>query len=163
MSNLEKSVIEDKKINKEDMYLIFSLGKEEYGIEIKYVTEIIGMQEITIIPNAIKHLKGVINLRGKIIPVMDVRIRFNKEFKEYHDRTCIIVICIEDILLGLIVDSVVEVLPVIKEEITKPPNLNKNQKNKYIKGIANSGKKMKLLIDCEKLISEDIEDLNEIA
>lgn len=88
-------------------YLIFTLDKETYGVEIKYVTEIIGIQTITEIPELPEYVKGIINLRGKIIPVMDVRLRFKKEPKEYNDRTCIIVLDIRDLTIGLIVDRVV--------------------------------------------------------
>ncbi|NLM79860.1 MAG: purine-binding chemotaxis protein CheW, partial [Clostridiales bacterium] len=93
-------------------YLTFSLDSECYGIEIKYVTEIIGIQPITEVPEMPEYIKGIINLRGRIIPVMDVRLRFKKPFREYDERTCIIVIEIRDIVLGLIIDRVSEVLTI---------------------------------------------------
>ena len=90
-------------------YLTFNLAKEDYGIEIKYVTEIIGIQRITEVPDMPDFLKGVINLRGKIIPVMDVRIRFSLPAREYDDRTCIVVVDIEGRAMGLVVDRMNEV------------------------------------------------------
>ncbi|HHV29494.1 MAG TPA: purine-binding chemotaxis protein CheW [Clostridium sp.] len=134
-----------------DKYLTFILGKEYYGIEIKYVTEIIGIQSITEVPDLPGYIRGIINLRGKIIPVMDVRLRFGKEFKEYDDRTCIIVIDSENILVGLIVDSVWEVMSIPNEEIVTPPDFNESE-NKFIKGIGKTGSEVKLILDCEKLL-----------
>jgi purine-binding chemotaxis protein CheW len=102
------------------------LGEEEYGIAIGYVTEIIGLQSITEIPELPHYVKGIINLRGKIIPVMDVRLRFNKEAKEYNDRTCTIVIEVRDITVGLIVDAVAEVASITSENIVPPPQIDGN-------------------------------------
>ena len=144
-------------------YLTFSLGDESYGIEIKYVTEIIGIQTITVIPELPEYVKGVINLRGKIIPVMDVRLRFKKEPREYNDRTCVIVVDINDISIGLIVDSVAEVLTIPEEDIVEPPKMNKSFSNRYIKNIGKVENGVKLLLDCEKLLTEDeLEDLSEV-
>lgn len=133
-------------------FLTFALGKEEYGVEIKYVTEIIGIQAITEIPEMPDYIKGIINLRGKIIPIMDVRLRFSKEFKGYNDRTCIIVIELEDLSIGLVVDCVSEVLPIPEENISKPPNFQQGFQNKYIKGIGKVGQEVKLLLDCNMLL-----------
>jgi len=91
-------------------YLIFSMGDEFFGMEIRYITEIIGIQPITEVPEMPEYVKGVTNLRGKIIPVMDARLRFKKALREYDDRTCIIVVETGDVSIGLIVDSVAEVL-----------------------------------------------------
>ncbi|MBT4640387.1 MAG: purine-binding chemotaxis protein CheW, partial [Deltaproteobacteria bacterium] len=92
-----------------DRYLTFHLGKESYGIEIQYVTEIIVMQEITKVPDLPESIIGVVNLRGNVISVMDMRKRFHLESREIDDRTCIIVVNIEDIAVGLLVDTVNEV------------------------------------------------------
>jgi purine-binding chemotaxis protein CheW len=136
-------------------YLTFSLGIEFYGIEINYVTEIIGIQPITEIPDMPDYIRGIINLRGKIIPVMDVRMRFKKPVKEYNDRTCIIVIDMMNISVGLIVDSVAEVLSMPEQDIVSPPDINKGG-NKYIKGIGKTGTEVKLILDCDKLLNDDI-------
>lgn len=136
-------------------FLTFTLGNEAYGLEIKYVTEIIGVQEITEIPELPQYIKGIINLRGMIIPVMDVRLRFRKPFQEYNDRTCIIVVDIQDISVGLIVDTVSEVIAIEDQEIVSPPDLNKGCNNQYIRGIGKVGNEVKLLLDCNKLLNEN--------
>lgn len=156
-TNMESvdDIIERDEDTQKDKFLTFSLGKEEYGIEIMYVTEIIGIQPITEIPEMPIFVKGIINLRGKIIPVIDVRIRFNKEYKAYNDRTCIIVIDIKDISVGLIVDSVSEVITIPEKDILPPPEVNNTFHNKYIKNIGKVGDEVKLLINSEKLISDN--------
>ena len=92
MSNIIEETFQMEEDTQKDKYLTFSIGNEDYGIEIKYVTEIIGIQVITEIPELPNYVKGIINLRGKIIPVMDVRLRFKKEPLAYNDRTCVIVV-----------------------------------------------------------------------
>lgn len=161
MTNLNEDNLESIEDTQKGRYLTFSLGKETYGIEIKYVTEIIGIQTITEIPQLPEYVKGIINLRGKIIPVMDVRLRFRKDSREYNDRTCVIVVDINDISIGLIVDNVAEVLTILDEDIVDPPKMNNGTNNKYIKNIGKVGESVKLLLDCEKLLSEDeLEDLS---
>lgn len=143
-------------------YLTFNIGEESYGIEIKYVTEIIGMQSITQVPEVPNYIKGIINLRGKIIPVIDIRLRFKKEAKEYNDRTCIIVIDIEELSIGLIVDSVAEVLNIPDEDIEVPPQFNQGSGNRFIKNIGKTGDEVKLLLDCKKILTdEDIDDIKD--
>jgi purine-binding chemotaxis protein CheW len=143
-------------------FLTFSLGKESYGIEIKYVTEIIGIQTITEIPELPDYIKGIINLRGKIIPVMDVSLRFKKAPKQYNDRTCVIIIDIGELSIGLIVDSVSEVITIPDQDMTEPPQMNKGLGNRYIKRIGKVGSDVKLLLDCVKLLTDDeLEDISE--
>jgi len=144
-------------------FLTFILGNESYGIGIEFVTEIIGILPITEVPELPQYVKGIINLRGKIIPVMDIRLRFKKEFREYNERTCIIVIDINDNSVGLIVDSVAEVLNIAEKDIVKPPSLNSGFSNRYIKGIGKVSNEVKLLLECEKLLSKDeLEELENI-
>jgi len=155
----EKTTLEED--TQRGKFLIFSLAQEEYGFEIKYVTEIIGIQEITPVPELPEYIKGVINLRGKIIPVMDVRIRFKKEAREYDDRTCIIVVDINDISVGLVVDRVSEVVTIQDDDIASPPKLNKAFQHKYIKGVGKVSNEVKLLLDIEKLLSQEkVDNLN---
>lgn len=162
MANVVENYVEMEEDTQKDRFLTFSIGKESFGLEIKYVTEIIGIQAITEIPELPKYVKGIINLRGKIIPVMDVRLRFKKDPKEYNDRTCIIVVDINDIFLGLIVDNVSEVLTIPEQDIVEPPQMNKGFNNRYIKQIGKVGNDAKLLLDCEKLLTEDdLEQLSE--
>ncbi len=135
-------------------YLIFTMGDELYGMEIRYITEIIGIQPITEVPEMPEFIKGVTNLRGKIIPIMDARLRFKKAVREYDDRTCIIVLDTNDISIGLIVDSVSEVLTMDDEDIAPPPEIGAKGR-KYIKGIGKSGGNVKLLLDCQRLLTDD--------
>jgi purine-binding chemotaxis protein CheW len=163
MEVLDSNEIEFEEDTQKGRYLIFTLGKEYYGIEIRYVTEIIGIQAITELPELSDYIRGIINLRGKIIPVMDVRLRFKKEFQEYYDRTCIIVININEVSVGLIVDSVSEVLSIDDQNIVEPPRMNKGSQNRYIRSIGKVGSDVKLLLDCEKLLSDnDMDDLDKI-
>jgi len=155
MADMIDGAIELEEDTLKDRYLTFSIGNEGYGIELKYVTEIVGIQTITEIPELPEYVKGIMNLRGKIIPVIDVRLRFRKEPKEYNDRTCIIVIDIKGISVGLIVDAVSEVITIPEQDTVDPPQINKGASNKYIKKIGKADNDVKLLIDCEKLLSED--------
>lgn len=136
-------------------FLTFLIGSETYGIQIRYVTEIIGMQAFTEMPEMPDYVKGIINLRGKIIPLIDVRIRFKKEAREYDDRTCIIVIDLNGISMGLIVDSVSEVITIPVENIEELAEINAGQNNKYITKVGKIGETVILLLDSEKLISDD--------
>lgn len=136
-------------------FLTFALGAEVYGIEIRYVTEIIGLQAITEVPDLKEYVKGIINLRGKIIPVIDVRRRFGKPSKEYNDRTCIIVVDIKDISVGLIVDTVAEVLTILDQDIVPPPQLNNNNQQRFIKAVGKVENAVTLILDCDRLLSDE--------
>lgn len=162
MSEVSENISEWEEDTQKDRFLTFSLGKESYGLEIRYVTEIIGIQSITQIPELPEYVKGIINLRGKIIPVMDVNLRFKKEPKAYTDRTCVIVIAIRDLSIGLIVDRVSEVLTIPEQDIVEPPQMNRGAGNRYIRSIGKVGHDVKLLLDCERLLTEDeLEDISE--
>ena len=162
MENMFEKDLEFEEDTQKNRYLTFSLEKETYGVEIKYVIEIIGIQTITEIPDLPEYIKGIINMRGKIIPVMDVRLRFKKDPLEYNDRTCVIIVDMNEILIGFIVDKVAEVVRIAEEDIIEPPKINKEIKNIYIKNIGRIGDNVKLLLDCEKLLTEDeLEDLTE--
>ena len=164
MSEKIDELMEMEEDTQKGKFLTFALGREDYGIDIKYVTEIIGIQAITEVPEMPEYIKGIINLRGKIIPVMDVRLRFKKEPREYNDRTCIIVIEIRDISVGLIIDGVSEVLNIPEHDIVAPPQLSKDYNQRYIKGISKVGGSVKLLLDCERLLSDDeVEAITNIA
>lgn len=138
-------------------FMTFQTGKEFFGISISYVNEIIMMQPITAVPEVEDYIKGLINLRGKIIPVIDVRARFKMEPIEYTDRTCIIVINVKSIVIGLIVEKIAEVDTIMEEDIVPPPSLGRkdSEQNKYVYGLAKTEDTMKLLIDPEKLIKEE--------
>jgi len=151
MSDLLQEIVEEEDTQK-DKYLTLSINKQLYGIDIKYVTEIIGIQPITEVPELPNYIRGVINLRGKIIPVMDVRLKFRKNEKEYDDRTCIIVVEIREICIGLIIDKVLEVINIAGGDISPPPNISSN---KYIQGIGKLQNEVMLIINCKKLLEED--------
>ncbi|MDF2544455.1 MAG: chemotaxis signal transduction protein [Herbinix sp.] len=151
---LKNELLEDEEDTQKDKYLTFLLGNESYGIEIKYVTEIIGIQPFTVVPELPDYIRGIINLRGKIIPVMDVRLRFKKSFKDYNDRTCIVVIDVKDMNMGLIVDSVADVHSIPDTEIVAPPEIYRSG-NRYIKGVGKVNNEVELLLDCEKLLNDD--------
>lgn len=147
-------------------FMTFQTGKEYFGISISFVNEIIAMQPITAIPEVDNYIKGLINLRGKIIPVIDVRLRFKMEPVEYNDRTCIIVIDVKNTVIGLIVEKIAEVDEIMDDDIVPPPAIGHkdNESNKYVYGLARTGDMVKLLIDPEKLIGQkDINMLEEIS
>ncbi len=155
MAETEAQELWEQEDTQKDKFLTFSLGNEFYGIEIKYVTEIVGMQPITEVPELPAYIRGIINLRGKIIPVMDVRLRFKKPLREYNDRTCIIVVDIRDVAIGLIIDNISEVMSIPEGDIVPPPEVGKGLSNKFIKGIGKFGSDVKLILDCDKLLNEE--------
>lgn len=155
MNNALTEQLEMEEDTQRGKFLTFNLASEYYGIEIKYVTEIIGIQPITEVPDLPDYIRGIINLRGKIIPVMDVRLRFRKQAIGYNDRTCVIVIEIKELSIGLIVDTVSEVLAIPDADIVIPPEMSKGG-NQFIRGIGKVGQDVKLILDCEKLLREDV-------
>lgn len=141
-------------------YMTFQCGDECYGIAINYVNEIVGLQKITEVPETAEYIRGLINLRGKIIPVIDVRIRFKKEPLEYNDRTCVIVIMVGKTVVGLIVDTIAEVVSISDENIVPPPAMvNNSGASRFVYGIGKIGDEVKLLIDPMHLISEEEQEL----
>lgn len=137
----------------DEKYLTFGIDKDAYGIEIGYVDDIIGVQNITFVPNQPGYLKGVINLRGQIIPVIDIRLRFNQISRDYDDRTCIIVIKLEDMPVGIVVDRVLEVA--LMDEMAKPTTLNKPTEN-FITAIGKYNENVVLMVDCQALLDDII-------
>ncbi|MCE5280967.1 MAG: chemotaxis protein CheW [Deltaproteobacteria bacterium] len=148
--------------NKEGKYLTFALAGEEYGIGILKVKEIIGLMAITTVPQTPSYVKGVINLRGKVIPVADLRLKFGMEPMEYTDRTCIIVVEIRGaertVLMGIVVDSVSEVLNIKGSEIEDTPNFGSKLNTAFILGMAKTNGSVKILLDIDRVFRE--EDLN---
>lgn len=136
----------------EGKYLTFMINSEEYGFEIRFVTEIIGIQNITEVPDMPDYVRGVINLRGKVVPIMDVHLRFGIEVRDYDERTCIIVINVNDQVIGIVVDRVCEVLDIPKAQIDPAPDLRKERGNRFIQGMGKFGEKVKMLLDVEKLL-----------
>ena len=151
--------VSDKQVSREGKYLTFLLAGEEYGIGILKVKEIIGLMTITPVPQTPEHIKGVINLRGKVIPVVDLRLKFGMEGVESTERTCIIVTEIatggNKIFMGLVVDSVSEVLNIKMAEIEDTPNFGSQLDTAYILGMAKIGQSVKILLDIDKVMSGD--------
>lgn len=144
---------------REGKYLTFSLVEEEYGIGILKIKEIIGMMPITAVPQTPGFVKGVINLRGKVIPVVDLRLRFGMPSIDYDDRTCIIVVEIGaygmNVVIGIVVDSVSEVLNIKAEEIEDTPTFGTSLNTDYILGMAKMDGKVKILLDIDEVLGAD--------
>ena len=137
-------------------YMTFKSGNEYFGLKIQYVNEIIQIQAITSVPETEDYIKGLINLRGKIIPVIDVRLRFGQEAFTYNDRTCIIVRQYQEMMVGLIVEKIADVVEIKDSDILPPPTISRaDQGNrKYIYGIGKIGESVKLLLDPDKLLRD---------
>ena len=142
--------------SREGKYLTFALGEEEYGIGILKVREIIGLMPVTSVPQTPANVRGVINLRGKIIPVVDLRLKFGMACPELTERTCIVVVEMASdngkISIGIVVDSVSEVLNIRASEIEDTPAFGSNLDTDYILGMAKSGQGVKMLLDIDKVL-----------
>ncbi|ABA89602.1 scaffold protein CheW associated with MCPs of class 36H [Syntrophotalea carbinolica DSM 2380] len=135
-----------------DKYLTFSLAEEVYAIDICYVIEIIGILKITKVPDMPPFIKGVINLRGKVIPVMDVRARFGLPARDYDERTCVVVVNVADNAMGLVVDHVNEVMDIPAGQVEPSPAANGHGGGKYVKGIGKIDDEVKILLEVECLV-----------
>lgn len=155
MAEREATVSEITTASNTEM-LSFNVGDATYAIEIKYIKEIIEVEQITLVPKIPSHIKGVINLRGKVVPVISIRKRFEIEEIPFDSRTCIIVLEFEDgEQVGIIVDRVQEVVDVKSSDISQTPDSKNVNANRYIKSIVHFENNVILLIDCNKLINDD--------
>lgn len=136
-------------------FLTFFLAGEEYGIEILSVHEIIGMMPITSVPGTPDYICGIINLRGKIIPIVDLRRKFGMESKAQTSETCIIVVHVQGVEVGTVVDRVSEVLNIAAEDIEPAPSFGKDVNTDYILGIGKSQSKVKILLNIDRVIATD--------
>jgi purine-binding chemotaxis protein CheW len=141
---------------KEGKYLTFELGKEDYGLEILKVREIIGIMSITSVPQVPAHVKGVINLRGRVIPVIDLRLKFGMPSIATTPETCIIIINLKEVLIGIMIDKVKEVLDIKQDKIEGVPNFGANVHADYILGIGKVNDSIKILLNIEKVLGEDL-------
>ena len=145
--------------DREGKYLTFTLASEDYGIGILKIKEIIGMMPITSVPRTPDYVKGVINLRGKVIPVIDLRLRFSMDGIEYSERTCIIVVEIMGksgtVMIGIVVDSVSEVLNIKSEDIEDTPTFGTAVDTEYILGMAKMEGGVKILLDIDRVLTEE--------
>ncbi len=170
MENLTETMDQAVKAmaDREGKYLTFTLASEEYGIGILKIREIIGMMPITTVPQTPGFVKGVINLRGKVIPVIDLRLRFGMDAIDYTERTCIIVVEIEGsagtVQIGIVVDAVSEVLNVNAEDVEETPTFGAKLNTDYILGMAKMEGGVKILLDIDKVLSsEEITTLEKAA
>ena len=145
---------DDEEDNIEEMYLTFEVSAEEYGVGIINVTEIVRLQKIIEVPDVPHYVRGVINLRGKVIPVIDVRKRFTLPSTEYSNRTTIIVLEVDSVPTGLIVDQVNEVLEIPESDIDDPPRKHKGEEG-VIQGMGKHGDKVCIILDIEHLLSDE--------
>ncbi len=148
-------------------YLVFELSREEFGIRVLQVREIMGVQNITAVPQTPPHVKGVINLRGKVIPVVDLRLKFGLPELEYTQRTCIIVVEVHSssnsLQMGIVVDGVAEVLNLAAADIGDTPDFGDGTAAKYLIGMAKVKGKVKILLDIDKVLtSQDLGDLTSL-
>lgn len=155
---LENPGTTQPRLEREGKYLTFAMAEEEYGIGILKVKEIVGMQDITPIPETPEFVKGVINLRGKVIPIVDLRLRFAMAATEYNERTCIIVVEVEadfrtTVQIGIVVDSVSEVSNIKGNEIEDTPAFGTELNTNYILGIAKTEGSVKILLDIDSVLS----------
>lgn len=153
--------------NRSGKYLVFHLGREEYGVEVLKVREIMGLQDITSVPQTSSFVKGVINLRGKVIPVIDLRLKFGLDSSEYTQRTCIVVVQVQEkghpLMMGVIVDGVNEVLTMQESEIENTPQFGDDLRVDYILGMAKIKGKVKILLDIDRVLSaQEIRHLDEL-
>jgi purine-binding chemotaxis protein CheW len=140
-------------------YLTFSLDREEYGIGILKIKEIIGMMPITSVPKTPDYVKGIINLRGKVIPIIDLRLKFNMKDIPYSERTCIIVVEIDSevatVLIGIVVDAVSEVINIKEEDIEETPVFGAKLNTEYILGMAKMDGRVKILLNIDKVLTSE--------
>lgn len=136
-----------------NQYLTFTLGQEEYGVEILKVQEIKGYSAITPIPNTPPYIKGVMNLRGTIIPVVDLRSKFGMNEAEYNQFTVIIVVTVGTKIMGLIVDAVSDVLNIPRDDIQETPDFGTAVDAQFISGMAKAGEKLVVLVDIDKVVN----------
>ena len=155
-----EAVAERKKTSSlEEKYLAFILDNESYGIEILRVREIIGLMDVTTVPQTPEYMKGVINLRGKVIPVIDLRLKFSMQEKEHTDETCVIVVEVNNTSIGIIVDSVSEVLEITRGEIEESPHFGQDIDTSYIMGLGKVKEKIVILLDIEEILSSEELDI----
>ena len=149
-------------------YLTFHLVQEEFGVRVLKVREIMGLQEITAVPQTPAHVKGVINLRGKVIPVVDLRLKFGLPQQEYSQRTCIIVVQMSGqagpMLIGIVVDGVAEVLNLAAADIEDTPDFGDGTATPYLLGMAKVKDKVKILLEIDRVLtSQDLHALNALV
>ena len=162
MQDLKSKESEEINVTEEEnQFVTFSIGGETYGVSVLKVQEIIGMTQITHVPNTLKYLKGVINLRGSVVPVIDMRLKFEMPKREYDSFTVIIIVEVEDRLIGMIIDSVSDVLSIPVTAIQEVPHFSSKIESDFIESIGQKGDELIIILDVGRVIS--IEELNELG
>lgn len=136
-------------------YLSFNIGESLYGIELQYIIEIVSLEQITVVPSLPHYILGIMNLRGKVVPVIDIRLKLNQEPRPFDDKTCIVITQINEMQVGLIVDSVAEVLSSAQAEQMSPPDMPASGDN-YIHSIMHIDSKVVLCLDCERFFASEL-------
>ncbi len=151
--------MKDEKLTEINSYLTFKMGDEEFALHVNKVLNILELTKITQVPKAPDYMKGVINLRGMVLPVVDTRIRFAMSETVYTDKTCIVVLELmfenEKVYVGALVDQVVAVLEIGNDEIQPPPSIGDKYKSQFISGMVNTDEKFIMILDMEKLFTGD--------
>jgi purine-binding chemotaxis protein CheW len=146
---------DDSEDSLDNKYLIFSLDDKDYGISVNFVTEIIGMQKISEIPEVPFYIRGVTSLRNRVIPILDVRKRFQMEEKEDGDRTCLVILQIQETPLALVVDNVREVITIAPDAMEEAPSFGEDLASRFIANLAKINGRVKIILNVPKLLKED--------
>jgi purine-binding chemotaxis protein CheW len=144
-------------------FLVFALGAEEYGIDILKVQEIRGYESVTHIANAPDYIKGVVNLRGVIVPILDMRLRFKLGQAEYNHQTVVIILNIGKRVVGVVVDGVSDVLTLAPEQVNPAPKFGSSMKTEYLTGLGSVDGRMLILVDIEKMLADDLVSVESTA
>jgi len=145
-----------------NQYVTFLIGGEVYGVEVLRVQEIIGMTKVTQVPNSMHFMKGVINLRGTVVPVVDMRLRFTMDEKDYDNFTVILIVEVKGTMIGMIVDSVSDVVNIPVKDIQDTPHFSASIRTDYIKGIGRIEEDLVIVLDVDKILShEEIEKIEQ--
>jgi len=159
MSEIMTDTMMTEEQNNEDTmhnkFLVFELEKQQYAIAIENVVDIINVQPVTHVPNCPDFVRGITNLRGKVIPIIDVRIRFGMAERDYDDRTCIIVVELHGIPVGMIIDSVSEVITLDEGDIAPPPTFSNVVDARFIEGIGKTEQGIRLILDCAAVLDDE--------
>lgn len=153
---MEENIVNTAVDDLQGRFLTFYIDQTVYGLELFNVIEIVSIQDVTRIPSVPDYIKGIINLRGKVVPIIDVRLKLKQPERAYDEKTCIIVVVIDDMQVGLIVDRVSEVVTIGQNELADPPSIGNSSNDKYLQSIATVDDKIVLNIDCNKFFYSDL-------
>lgn len=156
MSEFEMDTTTEQEDDLSGRFLTFYVGDTIYGVELLHVIEIVSVQPATHVPGLPAYFKGLINLRGKVVPVVDIRLKLGLEERAYDDKTCYIIVTMQDMQVGLIVDCVDEAITVNSDQSSAPPVASGKSARKYISSVATIGEKIILNLDCEKFFQDDL-------